>query len=403
MRRLIILVIAMFSTISYSSENAQTIYKKYSDKIVFIESNNGVGTGFELEPNLYVTNRHVVFGFNSENGKWNAPKKLILKNGKELSNYGLLICSVRVDICFISTNETTVKSSQLKLTNRKLQPGEDAFVIGYPSGVGSPIISTGIISSEHSLILWDNIWGKEARFLGFTTNAAISQGSSGSPLISKNGELLGIIVGYLRNSQNLNLVISTIEINNFVEQIKLLKKDDVVVFRMGFEDEFEKATKLLVAEKLNERNRFSSYENNEQLVAGVPENKIVNEEQVNTQGQTTEAQDNIEISQQSNDFIIPDQIRTTIKENMHNLKKCYQDDLNLLTNKDNAFSDKIILKFKINTNGNPFEISLNSDSTPSYTLKQCFISTVENMKFKQPTDGKVVEVTQPINLFPKRI
>lgn len=403
MRRLIILVIAVFSTVSYSSENAQTIYKKYSDKIVFIESNNGVGTGFELEPNLYVTNRHVVFGFNIETGKWNAPKKLILKNGKELSNYGLLICSVRVDICFISTNETTVKSSQLKLTNRKLQPGEDAFVIGHPSGVGAPIISTGIISSEHSQILWDNIWGKESRFLGFTTNAAISQGSSGSPLISKNGELLGIIVGYLKNSQNLNLVISTIEINNFIEQIKQLKKEEVVVFKMGFEDEFEKATKQLVAEKLNERKRFSSYGNNEPLVAGVPENKLLNEEQVSTQSQTTEAQGNTEISQQSNDVLNPDQIRMTIKENMQNFKKCYQDDLNLLVNKDNAFREKVLLKFKINTEGSPFEVSINSESTPSYTLKQCFISIVESMKFKQPKDGKVVEVSQPINLFPKRI
>jgi len=403
MRTLIILVVAVFSTVSYSSENAQTIYKKYSDKIVFIESNNGVGTGFELEPNLYVTNRHVVFGFNGETGKWNAPKKLILKNGKELSNYGLLICSVRVDICFISTNETTVKSSQLKLTNRKLLPGEDAFVIGHPSGVGAPIISTGIISSEHSMILWDNIWGKEARFLGFTTNAAISQGSSGSPLISKNGELLGIIVGYLKNSQNLNLVISTIEINNFIEQIKLLKKEEVVVFKMGFEDEFEKATKQLVAEKLNERNRFSSYGNNEPRVAGVPESKLVNEEQLSTQGQTTEVQGNTEISQQSNEVLDPDQIRTTIKENMQNFKRCYQDDLNLLVNKDNAFKDRILLKFKISSNGSPFEVSINSESIPSYSLKQCFISTVENMKFKQPKDGKVVEVSQPINLFPKRI
>lgn len=399
MKLLLILFIAVFATGSYSNENAQSIYKKYSDKIVFIESNNGVGTGFELEPNLYVTNRHVVFGFNSETGKWNAPKKLILKNGKVLDNYGLLICSVRVDICFISTNEATVKSSQLKLTNRKLSPGEDVFVIGHPSGVGAPIISTGIISSEHNMILWDNIWGKEARFLGFTTNAAISQGSSGSPLISKNGELLGIIVGYLKNSQNLNLVISTNEINNFIEQLKQLNKEEVVVFKMGFDDEFEKATKKLAQEKTFSKTSDENLKLNESTVAGIPENKI-NQPTENSFPITTPESSSGVNSQANTD---PNQIRNIIRDNITTFKKCYQDDLNSLPVKELAFKDTVYLKFKISPLGIPTDAMITSESVPSSTLKQCLISTIESMRFAGNSSGRIVEVNQPLNLSPKKI
>jgi hypothetical protein len=240
MKFFLTIVFIFLSLNLFADDKASSIFKKYSSKVVYIESKVGMGTGFFIEPDVILTNRHVVFGYDKNSGKWNSPQKITLHSGKVLNSYQFLVCSVNVDICIIGLEKNSKSSpGSIKFANRPVKAGEDVYVIGHPHGVTVPIISTGIVSSEFANVPWDDIFGKNSKFLGFSTTAAISHGSSGSPVIAKSGEVLGIAVGFLNDSQNLNLVISTNEINQFIKYVFDKNKSETIAFSRGFEKELD--------------------------------------------------------------------------------------------------------------------------------------------------------------------
>ena len=246
MEKIIISFFIILSTISANaSETASTIFNKYSSSVVYIETKFGMGTGFLVSNNVIVTNRHVVFGLNVEKNSWNAPQKIWLNKGKELAAFNYMVCSMRVDICILGVNSNYKLSKKSNLTSNSVTPGEDVYIIGHPSGISVPIISTGIISSEINNFVWEDIRGEKATFQGFTSTAAISSGSSGSPVMSKKGEILGIAVGYYKEAQNLNFIISTSEINLLIKNVYDKKNKEFAYLKNGFDIEFEQNTKMI--------------------------------------------------------------------------------------------------------------------------------------------------------------
>ncbi len=59
----------------------------------------------------------------------------------------------------------------------------------------------------------------------------MSPGSSGSPVLNKSGEILGIAVSVLRGAQNLNVIIGSEELSMFAKQIA--KRDPEAVFTIN--------------------------------------------------------------------------------------------------------------------------------------------------------------------------
>ncbi len=228
MKSLILFSILLASQVS-ASETAFDIFNTYSPTVVKIQTKlNATGTGFFVTPRLLLTNRHVVSNYKKKARQWDAPKAIILKDGREITKFNSIHCSVRVDVCAISVDsQTTIKSfSKLSLVPSKV--GQEVFVIGHPQGISNPIISSGIVSSENFLIPGADHKGKEIVFKGFTTTAAVSPGSSGSPVLNKSGEILGIAVSVLRGAQNLNVIIGSEELSMFAKQIA--KRDSEAVF-----------------------------------------------------------------------------------------------------------------------------------------------------------------------------
>lgn len=240
----------MFVNFSISfAETASSIFQKHSPRIVYIETKQGsMGTGYLLTDNWILTNRHVVYGQNKESKLWDGPKRFIFANNKELKNFHSIDCSKRVDICLIYIPSVTRKF-HAPWQPRSVKAGEDVFVIGHPSGIGVPVISTGIVSSQQSFFPGKDIFEKPDHFEGFTTNAAISHGSSGSPIFSKKGELIGIVVASYKESQNLNLAISVTEL------VKLMKGKESVTLTPGFADRLNQQLRLTEVVRLpNPRN-----------------------------------------------------------------------------------------------------------------------------------------------------
>ena len=223
------LLILMISGQVSAAETAFDIFNNYSSSVVQIHSKlNATGTGFFVTPRLILTNRHVIRSYKRKINQWDVPKVIILKNGKQITKFNSIHCSVRVDVCAISVDpETTIKAFS-KLSTVPSVVGQDVYVLGHPQGISNPIISSGIVSSENVLIPGQDYKGKDIVFKGFTTTAAVSPGSSGSPVLSKSGEILGIAVGILRGGQNLNVIIGSEELSMFAKQIA--KRDSESVF-----------------------------------------------------------------------------------------------------------------------------------------------------------------------------
>lgn len=213
------------------ASTAQVIFSKHAKNVAYIEGiHKNSGTGYFITSNIVLTNRHVVYGADKKRGLWNAPKLILTKDGRKITSYKKMICSKRIDVCAIYLG-TDVHDYNIKTTSRDVSAGEDVYIIGHPSGMPVPIISSGIATSEISSFPLLDIDSKAGVFEGFTTDAAVSPGSSGSPVISKDGEYIGMAVASIRDSQNLNFIISAKEIQNFLT----LDQNETVVLQPGFE------------------------------------------------------------------------------------------------------------------------------------------------------------------------
>ena len=228
MKFLILLTLLISSQLS-AAETAFDIFNNYSSSIVQIHTKlTATGTGFFVTPRLILTNRHVIRSYKKKINKWDAPRVIVLKDGRQILKFNSIHCSVRVDICAISVEPQTGIKVFSKLSNAPSIVGQDVYVLGHPQGLSNPIISSGIVSSENVLIPGQDHNGKDIVFKGFTTTAAVSPGSSGSPVLNKSGEILGIAVGILRGGQNLNVIIGSEELSMFAKQIA--KHDSEAVF-----------------------------------------------------------------------------------------------------------------------------------------------------------------------------
>lgn len=228
MKSLILLCLILTGQAS-ATETAFNIFNTYSPSVVLIQTKlNANGTGFFVTPGLILTNRHVVRNYSKKSRQWDAPKVIVLKDGREITKFKSIHCSVRVDICAISVEPQSSIKVFSKLSTVPSKVGQDVYVVGHPQGISNPIISSGIVSSENFLVPGFDHKGKDIVFKGFTTTAAVSPGSSGSPVLSKSGEILGIAVSILRGAQNLNVIIGSEELSMFAKQIA--KRDSEAVF-----------------------------------------------------------------------------------------------------------------------------------------------------------------------------
>ena len=160
--------------------------------VVTIRLGLGHGTGFVISENgLIVTNAHVV----------GTAKKVtvILSNGVELAGEVLRVSNQR-DVALVKVPIRV--PSALPLRIEKPSPLEKVYVIGTPIKEGlRSTVTVGIVCAVRS---------DESTGLGFIqSDAAVSPGNSGGPLLDNGGNVIGItvlkVVG--RASEGLNMFI----------------------------------------------------------------------------------------------------------------------------------------------------------------------------------------------------
>lgn len=110
---------------------------------------------------------------------------------------GIVAKDTEADIVKLVVNLPDADTTFLNLSVNVPSEGEDIFVIGNPLGLESTV-STGIVSAVRDIPAFGKI---------LQITAPISPGSSGSPVINSEGEVIGIATLVATEGQNLNFAI----------------------------------------------------------------------------------------------------------------------------------------------------------------------------------------------------
>ena len=93
----------------------------------------------------------------------------------------------------------------------------------------------------------------------------------------------------------------------------------------------------------------------------------------------------------------PDTIRRILMDHLPQFRFCYQKELDK-SNKE--FSGRITLNFVIGASGYVTRAGVKESSMPA-KVKGCVVNVLKGIPFPSPRGGGVVEVTQPMNFYPK--
>jgi Tfp pilus assembly protein PilF len=192
LRCALILVSLVFSTTPLRADSIPEIVAKAKPAVVEIVTTNAtrtpktLGTGFFISPDgLVVTNQHVIKGADSITA--------VSNNGAIFLLERVVAQPVGVDLVVLKFHALDVPFLKLGGSTVAVE-GQKVIVIGNPTGLMGTV-SDGIISAF-----------RENRSL-IQITAPISPGSSGSPVMDENGQVIGVATLQSVEGQNLNFAI----------------------------------------------------------------------------------------------------------------------------------------------------------------------------------------------------
>ena len=186
----------------------QQIAKKalVSTVLIVMEDANGKplssGSGFFIGKGLIATNHHVV-----EKGTRGTYKRV----GK--NKWYNIIDTVKIDkqrdLAILKVSDVGAPALPLGASD-EVQIGQPVYAVGNPIGFLEGTFAPGFVSS---------IRGKDSN-KSIQITAPISPGSSGGPLLSDKGEVVGIVVGGITEGQNLNFAIPSNYLKELLDKVK---------------------------------------------------------------------------------------------------------------------------------------------------------------------------------------
>ncbi|MFN5318950.1 MAG: S1C family serine protease [Bacteroidia bacterium] len=212
MRILLIETLLLLSILAFS-QDATHIYKNTVNSTVTIETDNGLGSGFFVAPNIIATNFHVI------EGATEAYCYVNNSNEKYKIN-GYLSADRSVDLILLKV--ASLNRPPLIFSDENVSPGQQIYVIGSPKGLPATI-SDGIVSGMRDF--------EEYKLIQMT--APISPGSSGGPVLDSKGRLVGISVSQLSEGQNLNFAIP----KSYLEVLLQFKKETAIPISSLYHEE----------------------------------------------------------------------------------------------------------------------------------------------------------------------
>ena len=209
-----------YTVSEYPADEIHEMTKKSVGEIVTYDKSGNeycLGSCFVLDADgKIVTNYHVID---------NAYSAKITLNEITYNVESVLAYDKTIDIAVLKIDGAQL--SALPICKENHAVGKTVYAFGSSRGLTSTF-SQGIITYSNREI--DGVTYVQH-------DAAISSGNSGGPLINPYGEVIGINTWTVRDSQNLNFAISTLELNNLIY-------DDPLTVREFYEKECDPFKKL---------------------------------------------------------------------------------------------------------------------------------------------------------------
>jgi hypothetical protein len=193
--------------------------EKALKSVVLIRTPDGLGSGFVIRtPSLIVTNFHVIEGTSEATAQF--------ADGSSIPVSGYTIVSPHLDLAILKLSRDG-PATPLGISATKPSIGADVFALGSPKGLAGSV-SKGAVGAYRR---WSQVvsampheagqFNIEGQSSWIQTDAPLSPGNSGGPLVSPTGEVLGVnTFGFsLPPAQNLNFAIAATHIADLLEQM----------------------------------------------------------------------------------------------------------------------------------------------------------------------------------------
>ena len=175
-----------------------------------LKNERGLGSGFVLDnTGLVITNRHVVSGGDKE--------FQLIGDGGIKAQGKVIYVDRKLDFALVRSNELR-KIKPLPICYASYPtPGQNVVALGSPEGLAGTI-TRGIVSAVRYPS--GDLEGVAPNYVTLIqTDASISPGNSGGPLVNSKGEVIGINTFNIDygKSQNLNFAVSMVDVLKALE------------------------------------------------------------------------------------------------------------------------------------------------------------------------------------------
>src|SRR5690349_21840253 len=167
------------------------------------------GSGFFIDVDRIVTNRHVIEGAHRA--------EVHSSTGAVIPVKGVLAVDAEGDIALLKIDPPSPAIRPLPLDKTSPQEGESVVVIGNPLGLEGSV-TNGIVSAVRDIPTFGRI---------IQITAAISSGSSGSPVVNMQGQVIGIATLQVTGGQSVNFAIPSERISQ-LQATTLMSLPDLV-------------------------------------------------------------------------------------------------------------------------------------------------------------------------------
>lgn len=169
------------------------------------------GSGFVIGDGYIVTNKHVI-------SDKTATYEVKTSDGKVMKAKVIALDPV-VDIGILKTEDTSIKSIKIGDSD-KIKLGQTAIAIGNSLGKFNNSVSVGIIAGlSRNIQAMDGATSEQLEDI-IQTDAPISRGNSGGPLLNLRGEVIGVNVAIAEDGENIAFAIPINQVKRAIKSIK---------------------------------------------------------------------------------------------------------------------------------------------------------------------------------------
>ena len=210
------LLAVLSSTATASSQDLPELVRRIKPSAVAIETFDSRGeqltrgSGFFIDTDRVVTNRHVIEGAHRA--------EIHTSTGSVYAVKGVIAVDAEGDLAVLRIDPPPASIRPLVLEKTSPQEGESVIVVGNPLGLEGSV-TNGIVSAVRDIPTFGRI---------IQITAPISAGSSGSPVVNMQGQVIGIATLQITGGQSVNFAIPSERISQ-LQTAPLMSLSELVV------------------------------------------------------------------------------------------------------------------------------------------------------------------------------